>query len=209
MSDRKVLISEEELLNLSNKVGTDKFLKRQKEFLYWINSFIEPAKAKGSLPAGYRFIQDMNVQEIALYLNFFYWQWIESYVKKVLIDSSNGDVRVNNYKIAATIEFVVMKYLPFEDSNGEPLMELNADLAFHIALQFLFAWNLEQDNISVTVIKELLTNNKPTKEFLDEHKKWLRYHASGNQIVIFSNMQTMRLLHYWFRDPKDDTFQAH
>lgn len=210
MSNRKVQISEEELVQLSQKVGAEKFLKRQKEFVYWLNSFIETAKNKNSFPPNSRLLQEMNVEEMGFYLNYFYWQWTEDFVKKVLRDGAiQEDVRVNHYKIAATIEFVVMKYLPFEDEKGEPIRELNAEFAFHIALQILFAWNLEKEKIDPAVIKELLINNKPTKEFIDEHKTWLKYHAIANQFIIFSNMQTMRLFHYWFREPKDDNFSSH
>ncbi|MEO8147605.1 MAG: hypothetical protein ABI723_08215 [Bacteroidia bacterium] len=209
MSNPKLEISEEELLNLSSKVGHEKFLKRQKEFVFWIDSFISTSKSKGTFPDTARLLHNMNIEEAALYLNYFYWLWTEEFVKKVLKDSTNGEVKVNHYKIAATIEFVVMKYLPFDDEKNEVLKNLNGDFAFHVALQILFAWNLEKENIPAKVIRDLLTNNTPTKEFILEHKTWLRHHAIAHQYVIFSNMQTMRLFHYWFRDPKDETFSSY
>ncbi len=209
MPDRKVYISEEEILFLSDKVNKEKFLKRQKEFSFWTNSFITAAKGKNIFPVNARLLQDMNVEEMALYLNYFYWQMIEEFVKKVLRDGTNGDIRINHYKIAATIEFIVMKYLPFEDDKGIPLKDLNADFAFHIALQILFSWNLEKDKIDSLAIKELLTDNKPTLDFIEEHKTWLRHYSIANQFIILSNMQTLRLFHYWFRDPKGNEFGAH
>lgn len=41
-------------------------------------------------------------------------------------------------------------------------------------------------------------------KFFEEHEKWLMTHGKDHQCVIFSNMQTMRLLHYWLQNPKNE-----
>lgn len=209
MSIRDTLIDAEVIFSLASRVGHHKFLKRQNDFVFWLNSFISSAKSKGILKNNDRLMQNMEVKEMALYLNYHYWNIIEHFVKKHLQEGHSEPKRVNHYKIAATIEFIVMTYLPFENEDNLPLPAANVGLAFHISLQILFAWNLEKDNITSTVIKELLMNNKPTKDFIEEHKTWLQHHANSSQFVIFSNMQTMRLFHYWFREPKEEGFIPH
>ena len=208
LTERGILISPDEILLLSEKVGENKFLKRHHVFTKWISGFIEVAKSKEVFPRNARLLNGQTPKEMGLYLNYFYWRLIEEFVRPNLKLLPEGSIKVNHYKIAAATEYIVMKYLPFEDDIGNPITTLNADFAFHIALQILFSWNINKDKIEVSVIRDLIINNEPTEKFITEHKTWLNCgHVTASQYIIFSNMQTMRLFHYWFRSPKDGDFK--
>ncbi len=184
---------------MSDMVGESKFIARYENFREWLSSFMETVQKNGIFAKQIRLKNKMTTEEMAMYLNYAYWDKVTDFVKPHLKDTKSKKVRINHYKIAATLEYIIMWFTPFVDEHNDPADELNCDFAFHLSLQILFAWNLEKDKIDLEKLRKFMKNDGPTREFIEEHKIWLRYHCENNPYLIFSNMQTMRLFHYWFR----------
>jgi hypothetical protein len=205
-------ISQEEFTALINKMGDGgelAFKKRHSECKQWIEDFISATSAYGIYPTNTRLINGYDIDKASFTLTFLYFSMVEQFVRLHLI---SGDV-INHYKIASTTEFIIMKFPPFELSNGtvnDEMLKLNADFAFFVAIQIIIDWNINKTDFSISLVKNLIETDENTREFIAEHKAWLQNNLPITyQSVIFSNMQTMRLLHYWLREPKDAAFKAY
>lgn len=183
---------------LLNKVGSFKFLRREKNYSDWVENFIKLASAKGKFPHNAHIRKNASNLEIGIALNLNYWNVLEGFVRANLLKEDGKDVIINHYKIAATSEHIIMAYKPFVDASNNPLNSLNAEFAFYVTLQILFNWNIETEEIDITKVITL-PDKKETKEFIQEHLSWLEHHAAGQRIIILSNMQTIRFLHYWIK----------
>jgi hypothetical protein len=195
-------ITQKEILFMQNAIGEEKYLKRQEAFIHWLNRFSILAKEQKVIDGNFFFRVENKCEETGILINYLYWNLFKQYIKEHLKTISVND-RINHYKIAAASEFIVMMHFPFVDKQGKGINLVNAKFASFIALQFLFNWNLDKDLDSKTIKALSDENDTVTMDFFEEHEQWLCYHGKDNNCVIFSNMQTMRLLHYWFSQPKN------
>lgn len=195
--NKNIEILPEEIVLLAKKVKEEKFLKRYEAFEKWIEQFMEAGNHEKNLPDDIQLLNNMTVAEMAMFLNYFYWQTVENFVKPNFL-RMNNEVRINHYQTAATIEYIIMRHQPFENTKGEPLKEVNARMALFITLQIIFTWSFKEADKKFD-FRELI-EKRHLREFITEHLAWLQYHAISHPSLIFSNMQTLRLLAYLFNE---------
>lgn len=175
-----------------------KYVRRQDDFKLWINHFIKDAKRRRSYPKNARLMGGANVHEVSVALNFHYWSCIEEYMRPNLLKKPNPEEsRLNRYKIAAVIEYIVMREGPFENTKRpyKPLVDLNARFCIFLVSQLLLAWEYPGEKKDKLPVNKNIHNNKNIMEYIDEHKVWLSKHILCHQGVVYSSMQTIRLFH--------------
>lgn len=107
---------------LSKKFGFERIEKRTQEFENWITDFIDKLKIENQYE-GVRLMNGLNIHEMSIYLNYFYWN--QAAIVKQLVESSkkNHNVLISRYKIAAIKVYIISKYQPFEMRKENPLFQ--------------------------------------------------------------------------------------
>lgn len=121
---------------------------------------------------------------IAQCINDTYWESIESRVRPKMLRVSNNKVVIDRHKIASLTELCVCFLQPIEGAGDkEACLDLNARLAYFMALNIIGNWNAEK-------VRTLFVSDT----FEREHITWLKYVNQDKDFPVFSNAATWYLV---------------
>ena len=126
-------------------------------------------------------------------INAIYYRYADEVIRPS-IDSGT----IQNFKIAAMMELVVLIVSPVTLVNIEQSKFYNARLALYVALRFIVEWNL--DELDTDRCYEVLRTDKDFILFLDEHFKWLYMLDPNYYNPVFFNAQIWRLFFYLLKE---------
>ena len=152
--------------------------RRREEISNWLGAFAAYCEVAG----GFRVCFADDSAEI---INSTYWEAMDENVRPRIQSSDPAKpVRADRHKIASLMELVVMHFMPVQDENRDTASDLNARLAFFIAMNIIGNWNKER-------VKGMFVS----ESFDREHRTWLRQlHSHSEGWPIFSNAATWYLV---------------
>lgn len=141
-------------------------------------------------------IEKVNIslkENAAEYINELYYRYADELIRPT-IDSG----RIQNFKIAAMMELMILLVNPILVPDPEETKFYNSRLALYFALRFIVEWN--ENGLDIQKCYQVINNESDFLLFLDEHFKWLYLLDPNYYNPVFFNAQIWRLFFYLLRE---------